>query len=381
VIDVGRLAKVRTIRTGPLPISIAYSPHSQAVYVADGKDGTITAIDARRREVVARLRAEPGLGPMRFTDDGRWGFVVNTAEHLVHVVDAAENRVAHAVRVEGKPFQVTLTRAFAYVRLLDSERVGMIDLHAVGEGSPTVQYIGAGTKPPNAVRELSLADSVSRASMESSVFVVSPGDNATYFYMEGMNAPMGSFNNYGHAARAATVVDRSLKEVEPGVYAAQFRVPAAGRYDVAFLLDSPSILHCFSAEARPNPALHGNDPTLAVEYLELPPAATAGEAARLRFRLTDPRTREPRTGVRDVMVMHYLAPGTDRGEAAAREVGDGVYEVSAVPARAGAFYVHVAAPSLGVNVGDLPFRTIVVRDAGGTTRSRGRAEARPREAR
>jgi hypothetical protein len=43
--------------------------------------------------------------------------------------------------------------------------------------------------------------------------------------MEGMNAPMGNYKTYGHQARAVTVVDRSLKEVEPGVYAGKVRIP------------------------------------------------------------------------------------------------------------------------------------------------------------
>ena len=76
----------------------------------------------------------------------------------------------------------------------------------------------------------------------------------TYFYMEGMNAAMGSFGSYGHRVQAVTVVDRSLKEVAPGVYAGRLRIPVAGHYDVAFLLENPRVLHCFSADAAPNPA-------------------------------------------------------------------------------------------------------------------------------
>lgn len=377
-IDVERLATAKQLKTGPQPVSVAYSPHSQSVYVADAKDGSITAIDADRLEVTARLRAEQGLGPMRFTDDGRFGFVASTSEHAVHVIDAAENRLVHRVPVAGKPFQIALTRAFAYVRLLDSERVAMIDLHAVAGGKPTVQYFAAGAKAPRLARDVGVADSISRASMEGAVFVASPGDDATYYYMEGMNAPVGSFGGYGHAVRAVTVVDRTVKEIEPGVYAAQFRVPAAGRYDVAFLLDSPSLLHCFAAEAQANPALAPDPGKLAVEYLELPKHAAPGQPARLRFKLTDPRTREPKRGLQDVTVLHYVAPGHGRAAIGAREIGDGVYEASPVPERAGALYVHVAAPSMGVKPGELPHRTVVVRDEKG---GRARAAPRPREER
>jgi len=128
VVDVRRLRKVKDLGTGSLPISIAFSPLSQAAYAADGKDGTISVVDPSRLEVTARVQAKPGLGPLRFSQDGRWGFVVNTAENAVHVLDAAENRLVHDIPLPGKPYQVVFTRAFAYVRLIDSERVQMINL-------------------------------------------------------------------------------------------------------------------------------------------------------------------------------------------------------------------------------------------------------------
>lgn len=65
------------------------------------------------------------------------------------------------------------------------------------------------------------------------MFVVNPVDNTTYFYAEGMNAPMSGYNNRGHQARAAIVVDRSLREVAPGVYGSTVKLPAAGKFDVA----------------------------------------------------------------------------------------------------------------------------------------------------
>ena len=135
----------------------------------------------------------------------------------------------------------------------------MVNLLSLGaEKKPMVQGFGAGTGAPRLAGDLSAADSIAQAATEAAVFVVNPADSNTYFYMEGMNAPMGSFGGYGHAARAVAVVDRSLKEVEPGVYSGKVRVPAAGQYDVAFLLDNPRMLHCFSTEAKENPALHKN---------------------------------------------------------------------------------------------------------------------------
>jgi DNA-binding beta-propeller fold protein YncE len=361
VIDAARLVTLKDLRTGPVPISVAASALSQAVYVADGKDGRITVVDAARHEVLARIKARPGLGPMRFSDDGRWGIVTNSAEHAVHVVDAAEHRIAHTIPLEGKPYQVSFTPTYAYVRLLDSERVQMISVASLGTGRrPTVQSFAAGTGVPQAAPGLPLADAVTRATTDSAVFVANPVENATYFYMEGMNAPSGSFANYGHQARAVTVVDRSLKEVEPGLYAGKLRIPAAGRYDVAFLLEGPRVLHCFSAEARPNPLLAERLAPVAVEFLDVPDRTTARAAVAVRVRLTDPRSHLPRTGLADVTVLHHRAPGFDRTVVTAREVGDGVYEADARLGPAGAYYLFVAVPSLGARWDELPYRSLLV---------------------
>ena len=360
VVDVARLVKVKDVKTGPAPISVAFSPLSQAVYVAGAREGKITVLDAARHEVVARIAAKPGLGPMRFSDDGRWGFVVNPLEHAVHVVDAGGNDLAHTLPLDGKPYQVSFTPTYAYVRLLDSERVSMISVASLGPGKkPTVQSFGAGSGVPQAVPDLSLADAVGRATGDSAVFVVNPVENSTYYYMEGMNAPAGSFVNYGHQARAVTVVDRSLKEVEPGVYAGKLRVPAAGRYDVAFLLDAPRVLHCFSTDARPNPALQEKLGPLELEFVGLPARAAPGTELPVRFRLTDPRTHAPRTRLQGVRMLHFRAPDFDRTEVVARELGDGVYEATARIGPAGAYYLYVSAPSLKVRYGDLPFRSVL----------------------
>lgn len=361
VVDAARLVKLEDVRTGPVPIAVAYSPLSQAIYVADGQAGEITVVDATRHEVIARAAARPGLGPMRFTDDGRFALVLNPAEHAVHVVDAADNRVAHTITLPGKPYQLSFTPTYAYVRLLDSERVQMISVASLGTGrTPTVQSFAAGTGAPQNAAGLTLAEAVTRATTDSAVFVANPVENATYFYMEGMNAPSGSFANYGHQARAAIVVDRSLKELEPGVYAGKLRIPAAGRYDVAFLLESPRVLHCFSAEARPNPLLADEPGALGVEFLAVPDRAAPRSEVKVRLRLTDPRTRAPHAGLSDVTLIQHRAPGKDRAETRAREVGEGVYEAAVRVGPAGAYYLFVSVPSLSAGWDQLPYRSFVV---------------------
>ena len=356
VIDTATLKPAKDIKTGALPISLAYSSQAGAVYVADGKEGTISVIDARTLEARTKIKLKPGLGPLRFEQTGRYGLVVNPTQDTVSVIDASSNELINTIDIKGEPYQISFSKTFAYVRALRSERVSMITLASLGKGNkPAVQSFGAGSEPPRAGGQLAVADAMTSSSTEGTFFVVNPADNTIYYYMEGMNSPSSNYSVKGGSARAVTLLDRSLKEVEPGVYAGKVKLPAPGRYDVAFLMQTPQVLHCFSAEARVNPATPAGGPPLAVEFDEKQRTVRAGETLKLRFKLVDPATRQPKTGVQDARIMYFLAPGRLRREAAVKEVGDGVYEADLTIANAGAYYIHVGVPSMKLGFDRLPY--------------------------
>ncbi len=360
VIDVQSLEKRHDIATGPRPISLAFSPLSKALYVADAQTGVVSVIDATQRTPTSRIEAMRGLGPLRFDASGRWAFVVNPEQDLVHVIDASANRIAHDIAVGTRPYQIGFSRSFAYVRSLGTERVSMINLQELEKGrKPPVVTFPAGDKAPEKAPELNLADGLVEAPGEAAVLVASPADATVYYYMEGMNAPMGAFRNYGHRPLAVGVVDRALREEEPGVYVADVPLPSAGTYEIALIMDAPQILHCFRLVARPNPAIEPDRKPLAVEYLVEGREVPAGKPFTLRFQLTDPTTGRLKSGLGDVRVLFYRAPGQLRTEVEAREVRDGLYEATLPIKFRGAYYVHVATPSMKVLYGDLPYLTLL----------------------
>ena len=363
VIDVQTLAKIRDLDTGTTPISLAYSALAQAVYVADGQEGIIRVIDEQTQQISGQIEAKPGLGPTRISQDGRWGFSVNPSENTVYIFDTATNALVHELPVEGKPYQVSLTRAFAYIRALDSERVSMINLVELAKGGiPPVVTFAAGQKAPSKASKLSIADSIVEAVGEAAVMVASPGDQTVYYYMEGMNAPMGNFRNYGHRPAAVMITNRSLRETEAGVYSTRIRVPEAGTYDVAFLLNSPQILHCFQFTAEPNPQKVSDAGPLKVEYLIEDRRVSAGELLNIRFRLLEPASGQPQAGLEDVRMVYYRAPGYDRTELVAQDMGEGVYSVDLTLPSAGAYYLYPGVPTMKVGYGDLDFLTLMAAD-------------------
>jgi YVTN family beta-propeller protein len=359
VIDVRELKVLREHAAGDVPISVGYSTLSKAAYVADGKQGIVTVLAGADFDPAKRIALKSGLGPLRFTPDGRYALLANPNQDLVHVIDVSSDELVHDIPVKGQPYQVVFTRAYAYVRSLSSERVTMINLSTLGRGrKPIVQSFAAGATPPKAAGELPLADSVAAAIGEAAVLVVNPADNTTYFYMEGMNAPVSNYQSYGALARAVTVIDRSLREIEPGVYGSSVRIPAAGRYDVAFQLDSPRLIQCFSAEAKANPALAARGDRLAIEFLMQEREVAVGATVAVRFRVADAQSGAAQAGLKDLRVLSFMVPGQRRNEFFAKEVEPGLYEAPVWIAEHGAYSVRVASRSAENGYKELGFITL-----------------------
>jgi YVTN family beta-propeller protein len=352
LIDTRDLKKHADIRTGTGPLSVAFSPLAKMAYVSAG-DGTITVVDGVRRRVVSQIKAEPGLSQIRFAPGGRWGFVVNSAKAEVHILDAATNRIVQTADVENEPFQVAFSAEFAYVRHRKSENVLMMPLKAVGlEGRPVQVFSFPGGKfAPAETARVGAADTIVQASGENAVLVASPLDKAIYYYREGMAAPVGNFSNYGRQPRAVLVVDHSLKEREsPGVYESVVRLRKPGNYDVVFFLDSPRIVHCFSATVNPNLASEAarRAGKINIQHLVLKRRVATQKQTGLRFRLTDEQTEAPISGLTDVEVLTTLMPGVWHKRHLASPQDDGVYVLDFAPPRAGLYYIYLQCLSRGL---------------------------------
>jgi len=367
VIDVATLSKVKDIETGPLPISMAYSTLSEALYVADGKSGIVSVISGDDAVIVRRIELTSGLGPLGFAPGGRYAFVANPSADKVYVIDATRNQTVHEIDVDAQPYQVSFSRAFAYVRSLGSARVTMVNLSSIGgDDYPIVQGFDAGEGAPMKAGNLPIASGAAYTTSEAAVFIVNPADNTTFFYMEGMNAPAGNYRVFGGSARAVTVIDRSMQEEEPGVYVSTVKIPAAGRYDVAFMLETPQILHCFSAAAGSTASAAAGSTAgpqesvagMSVEFLQESRRVPSNSELQLEFRLTNGASNRALTGIEGVSVMFFRTTGADRQIVTATEVGDGIYRASLPIGPAGGYYVHVGVPSRKIGFAKLPYFTL-----------------------
>jgi hypothetical protein len=306
------------------------------------------------------MAAPHGLNALAFAPGGRYAFALSGTGNKAYVADASTGRIVHSIELDAQPYQVAFTDAFAYIRCLGSELVTMVPLQALaGEGTPDVKKFPAGTRAPAVGGYIGMAGTVARAAGEAAVVVANPAENMLFYYMEGMTAPMGSFRNYGHELKAAEVVDRSLKERSPGVYSTTVKIPAGGSYDVAFFLDSPTVVHCFRMEAAQGRPGKGEPGRISVEYLTEAPVFRSGEKGRIRFRLGDPSAAAA-TGPDDVLVRITQATGRWQGVARAERVAEGIYEASFPSPPPGVYAVTVECGSLRLGPDQAPSLTIKV---------------------
>jgi hypothetical protein len=219
---------------------------------------------------------------------------------------------------------------------------------------PAGQVAPAEGKTPVAV-----ADSIITSPDPNSVLIANVADQQIYYYTEGMAAPMGNLQNYKRDPRAVLVADRSLREIKSGTFETFTRLPTSGAYDVAFLLDSPRVTHCFETSAASNPSIkHEGKVALGVEYLEREKSLRAGEPYKLRFRLTDTATGMPADGLKDVRVLVFLAPGIWQKRDFATGAGGGVYELEVSVPQPGYYTIFVESRSRGVQFRQLPYMTL-----------------------
>ena len=357
IIDVAKLNKLNEVNVGPSPVSLAQSELSEAVYAVSETDGLITVID-QQGQLLTRIKVKPGARLLRFAPGGRYGFVINTKESLVSIFDAASNRLLHEVKVGKSPDQIIFSDTFAFVRSLETESVNMLRLSTIGREIDITEFPG-GQGIPAKGSEPVRADSIVLAPEGNSVVLANPVDKTLYYYQEGMAAPMGNFQNYRREPMAVLIVDRSLRETAPGVYSTTVKLPASGKYDVAFLTDAPRIAHCFETAAEPNPAIK-EEPVVAlkIEHTGLNRQLQVGQDFPLRFKLIETKTNKPKDDLKDVRVLTFLASGTWQRRDIAKSVGNGMYEINLNLPESGVYMVFVESGTMGVRYRDMPPLTL-----------------------
>lgn len=343
--DSGRLTVIETasgrvlheLELGGQPLALLALPAQRRLWVIDGAHGVIHRLDQEGRQL-ERIALEPGLGPARLTPDGRHVLIVNPLQQRLYVLDAERGALARQITITGRPYDLMFTALYVYVRGLDSDQVALFPLAQLPDAQP--QYIPAGTAPVSAMPGLGIASTMTPNYERSGAFFVVPAERTVYHYMEGMNAPDSSLRAFGHTPLAVTVVQRGMRELGRGEYAASFVVPSSGRMVLALAADAPRIRECFgvSVSEPPRPVA---DADFRVRWLDgAATNADPGAPLSLRFRV-ERRDGEPAGALH---LNARIVPGQGGGGErwpVEHDAQSGEYRVRGRLSAPGGYYVHI----------------------------------------
>lgn len=368
IVDASTFKIVQDISLGFEPLGVIFVKKALSLWVIDGKAGRIHRYDPQGTPLDS-LTIESGLGPAKVTPDGRYVLIVNPSQHRLYVFDAVTGKEKHRLTVSGQPYDVMFSAQYAYVRALQSEQVGLLSLASLDSARAFLKFVPAGAVPVANTENLPRASSMAASLDNAGAFFATPAERTIYHYMEGMNSPSSGVRTYGHVPLAAMVIQRGLREVGPGQYAAVIRLPSAGRMVLALASETPAIRECIGLKIEA-PKKADADAGIAMQWLsDSVQRVTAGTP--LSFRLGVKNAQDIAL-VRDNSLRLRIVP-THGGAAVywplhadVNEPGEWI--ATGTLSGTGGYYVHVE--------GDRPlqsvFATVLV-----LTKSNGDREANP----
>jgi len=357
IVDTQEMKIVNEISVGTNPVSMIFSNLGQNVYVGSADNGEIMTISRDTLDPGKIIRTEEGLSSMHLSPDGRWLFAVNSRVGRVDIVDTANSEKVHQLSVPLMPYHVAFTDTYAYIRSRGSADINLLRLADLGSRSHlTLQRVVIGNKSPEMKHRPIWADSISSTGEWGTVVVSNPADQRVYYYMEGMVAPMGTFTTYGRTPLAVTVVDRSLKETEKGVYSARIRIPSKGEHSVAFLIDTPWVDNCFTFSAEPDPEMEQerSRPTPKIVHLSENQDYPVGQKVMLRFAVEWSGKEIPQNQPQ-VVAMATRPPFNWQIRKTVNASEEGVYELELMPDEPGIYIVNFSIPDWNVDFTEIPY--------------------------
>lgn len=364
VIDTEKLIKITDIDTDKTPVAIVYGPASKLVYVSAINSDAINVLDPDKQQVIKRIPVKSrGIVALSFEPSGRYLFAVNQLSSTVEVIDSATNVIVASTSVVKEPDQVLFSDRYAYIRGLDSEKFSLIDVTALKDGQIASLDIQAGRLPPSAAPgEIGVASMIAPTPGGNAVLIANAADRMLYYYQEGMMAPMGTFTNHKRIPHALMILDRSLTETAPGVYAAPVKFGKAGHFDVPLLIDQPRLTNCFQITVAEQPgAKHDvSKVSVQIEAMFENHHFLPKQLQTLNFRIIDSVTKQPINGLKDVRALVIEPPGEWQQRRRLKETEEGVYSLRQSFPHAGSYQLLLEIPSRSVRYNDLQPTTLYV---------------------
>ena len=352
LISTENFKEVETSKTGNLPVSVKVSGDGKRAFVANGGEGAVDVFSLPDLVLQTSIKVDPGLTGMSLTPDGRWAFVLNPNRNLVYLIDTASVELRHTLEINGAPDQVVFGKETVYIRPLNGTSLFSFALSDLGSGkTPELTEIPYAKRAPGESAEYAIANPLATLPDEGAILVANSADNMIYYLLEGTLSPAGSYQDQATLPRAVTFVDRSLKEEAPGIYSGKVLIPSGGAYQVALLLDTQKLTHCFDFTAKPGEADISAQAEISIESIDPPDQVKRGEIFSLKFLVKDLSSDQPVDGLEDFVISINQLGGNWNQRYLAVSAGNGIYEIQTSIPQAGSYNVllGVSSRNLGLD--------------------------------
>lgn len=360
--DSGKVVRVDTVDLSTTEALALPAPLGGLVFATAGDcaialaaDGSLTALgqgDGRRRQLSA---LPAGCGPLWTDHDGRWLFGAERSNHTVHVLDVATNQPARRITTPAMPTQMSFTDAFAYIYSAGSRVLTLVHLAELSNaGDIPAQRLPINQKDQEHADPDCPGDMITASPDGVSVLIAAPDEKLVYYYAEGMNAAMGSFQNHGRIPVALGVLDCGLHGASDGSYSTIVPLDLYGTVDLYVYLAKPTqVFARFEIQVEPDAetiaAAKRNKPLARTEAVELAQVLPVGKPMDYRFRLVDPETGAVLAGHDDVRVLAHGRYGNWQRRVDATPDGD-AYKVTLQLPKRGDYLMQVMCPSLNLGL-------------------------------
>ncbi len=347
--------------------SLSVAKDGSALYVASRTAAGIQILDARTLASRGTIEAAPGVTAFALTPKGSHLIALDGDTSRMLLADLKEGRVVDEARVADAPVEIAVSHDYAYVRGLEGDHFTVVELADLERGTISPVEVQSASSP--VVRREALAKARLVAPYGHGALVSNPDERVAYYYMEGMNTPMGTVPLPAPDVQGTMTVDRGLRETAPGVYTTSATLPFAGTYDVPLVLGNARHTTCLVATAEPG-APAPSDNVASPVILSLAPDDVAPGPESIVIRIADTGTGAPMDGLTDVVVLAYNVGANWQARSRARDLGDGRYEARWDFPRAGQYRLSVASALAGLGFADHDPLDLRVRSASSLKESR-----------
>lgn len=320
--------------------ALAVSSWNRAVYAGTSGADTVSVFAARDLAPRGQVETGPGIARLAAIPGGRGLLAIKRAESRLLLIDAETASVTQDLPTVEEPVEITFSADYGYVRGLAADHFALLDRAALVAGRLEPADIQSASRPPVAREALASAKLITP--YPGGAMIGNPDERQAYFYMEGMNAPMGTVQLYGPDVQGILTLDRGFREIGPGVYQSLTKLAKGGSYTVAMAIGDEGTPACFNTTlaAAPDEAKDAAQPRLAVT-LDSDAAIPARIKSEVVLKLSG---NEDRGRIR---LTAFSSSGSWQARQWATALGDGRYAALWDFPRPGRYGINVELPDAG----------------------------------